>query len=141
MMEDRQEAQALPIPVPVVFPETEPFWTNARKGKLLLPFCTHCAKPVWYPKAFCTACGSFELDWREASGFGEIYSFTEVMKGEGAYRETPGYILALIDLDEGVRMLSNLVDYSRETLRIGQRVKVVFHNSSDDTALPRFTPA
>ncbi|WP_234633571.1 Zn-ribbon domain-containing OB-fold protein [Agrobacterium vitis] len=141
MMEDRQDVQTLPIPVPVVFPETEPFWRNARKGKLLLPFCRHCEKPVWYPKAFCNACGHFELDWREASGFGEIYSFTDVMKGEGAYRDTPGYSLALIDLDEGVRMLSNVVDYSQETLRIGQRVKVVFHNSSDDTALPRFTPA
>lgn len=140
MMSDSQHTDTLPIPVPVVFPETEPFWKGARKGILLLPFCGHCAKAVWYPKAVCNACGSSELDWREASGLGQIYSFTEVFKGEGAYRETPSYILALIDLDEGVRMLSNIVEYGAAPLHIGQRVQVVFHNGSDDTALPRFKP-
>lgn len=134
-------APALPTPIPYVSPETAPFWSAARQGRLVLPVCTQCETPIWYPKAFCSACGSLTVEWQEMTGRGTIYSYTQVHRGEGPYREVPSFVLALVDLDEGVRVLTNIVDAEAADLRIGQPVQVVFHEAGDAAALPRFKPA
>lgn len=133
--------QALPTPIPYISPETAPFWSAARQGQLVLPVCTECETPIWYPKAFCSACGSLRVEWREMSGQGTIYSFTEVHRGEGLYREVASFVLALIDLDEGARVLTNIVEAEPADLHVGQKVQVVFHEAGDEAALPRFRPA
>jgi hypothetical protein len=130
----------LPTPVPFVSPETEPYWSGARAGKLVLPHCAACDHPIWYPKAFCGDCGSLAVEWREASGLGTLYSFTEVHRGEGPYRETAGFVLALVDLDEGARVLTNIVEADPAELAIGQRVRAVFQDAGDAAALVRFSP-
>ena len=130
----------LPAPSPIISTDTARFWEATTRGVLLLQRCTSCNHVIWYPKAFCNACGSFQIDDFEASGKGQIYSFTEVQRGETAYREISGFVLALVELDEGPRMLTNLVDCEPGELRIGKRVQVVFHRASDDAALPRFKP-
>ena len=140
MMDKQTAASSLPTPEPLVFEEAAPFWAGAKNGALMLPFCGGCEKVIWYPKAFCNACGASDVQWRQASGRGELYSFTEVHRGEGAYRDTPSFVLALVDLDEGVRMLTNIVECAPEALRIGQRVGVVFHDAGPVAALPRFKP-
>lgn len=131
----------LPTPEPFISPETRPFWTAAKQGRLDLPFCKSCNHPIWYPKAFCGACGSLDVEWRQVSGEGKIYSYTQVHRGEGPYRDVENYVLALVDLDEGARVLTNIVDADPASLTIGQRVRVVFHEAGDAAALPRFVPA
>ena len=140
MMTDPVAPGGLPTPAPYVSPETRPFWSATKEGRLVLPFCTACGVAIWYPKAFCSACGSLGVDWREASGEATVYSFSEVHRGEGAYREAGRFVLALVDLDEGPRMLTNIVDMPAATIAIGQRVRVVFHDAGDEAALPRFAP-
>ncbi|MDR3516643.1 MAG: Zn-ribbon domain-containing OB-fold protein [Azospirillaceae bacterium] len=131
----------LPTPEPFISPETAPFWLAAKQGRLVLPFCNNCNHAIWYPKAFCGACGTLNVEWRQTSGDGTIYSFTQVHRGEGPYREVESFVLALVDLDEGARLLTNIVDADPASLTIGQRVRVVFHDAGESAALPRFIPA
>lgn len=140
-MEKMLEARMLPTPAPFVSPETAPFWSAAKAGRLVLPFCGICDRAIWYPKKFCGACGTIHVEWRAVSGEGVIYSYTLVHRGEGPYRDTDGYVLALVDIDEGARLLTNIVEAEPATLKIGQRVRVVFHDAGEAAALPRFVPA
>lgn len=133
-------ADTIPTPVPFVSPETEPYWSAARDGRLVLPHCRACDHAIWYPKVFCGQCGSLDVEWREASGFGSLYSHSCVHRGEGPYRETGSFVLALVDLDEGPRVLTNIVDADPAALVVGQRVRAVFHPAGDAAALVRFTP-
>ena len=130
----------LPAPPPLVIPETKPFWDAAKAGRLVLPRCLRCSFVIWYPRQFCPECGHQAVEWIEASGHGSIYSFTIVRRGEGTYRDTPQYVLAFVELQEGPRVLTNVIDCNPEELRIGQRVQAVFCEAGDSAALLRFRP-
>lgn len=134
------EPRTLPAPAPVVSPETEPFWSAAADGRLLLTRCPSCQAIVWYPRALCPECGNPGTEWVEGSGGGAVYSFTINHKGEGAYKGAP-YVLAYVELDEGPRMLTNIVQIAPDDVRIGMRVRAVFEPADDRTALVRFAPA
>ena len=131
----------LPSPAPAVVPETEPFWTATAEGRLVLPKCADCATIIWYPKGICPECGSLDIGWIEASGEGEVYTFTVSRRGEGAYREAVPFVLAYVALDEGPRVMTNIVGCDPESVRIGLRVRAVFHDTGQGNALVRFTPA
>jgi uncharacterized OB-fold protein len=130
----------LPAPPPLVIPETKPFWDATKAARLVLPRCLRCSFVIWYPRQFCPECGHQTVEWFEASGHGSIYTFTIVRRGEGAYRDTPQYVLAFVELEEGPRVLTNLIDCNPEELRIGQRVQAVFCDAGDSAALLRFRP-
>jgi len=130
----------LPAPAPVITADTAAFWAATKNGVLSLQRCSACERTIWYPKAFCNSCGSFDITPFEATGLGEIYSFTQVHRGETAYREVASFVLAMVELDEGVRMLTNIVTTDPATLRIGQRVSVVFDDAGESASLPRFQP-
>jgi uncharacterized OB-fold protein len=131
----------LPAPAPAeITVETRPFWEGTARHALLLQRCDACGVTVWYPRSHCPDCGGRALTWREASGRGRIYSFTVVRRGQGRYRDAAPYVLAYVELDEGVRMLTNVVDADLDRLEIGARVEVVFHDTGEGTALPRFRP-
>jgi uncharacterized OB-fold protein len=95
----------------------------------------------WYPKTLCGSCGSTAVEWIEASGFGNVYSHTVTRRGVGDYRDAVPYVLAYVELDEGPRVMTNIVDCVPEDVEIGQRVEVVFHDTGAGCALPRFRPA
>jgi len=130
----------LPVPSPQVSLEAKPFWNGTKAGKLMLPRCPHCSFVIWYPRQFCPECGHGSVEWFHASGVGSIYSFTIVRRGEGAYRETASYVLAFVDLLEGPRVLTNIIDCDPAQLQIGQGVTAVFCDANDDAALLRFRP-
>jgi uncharacterized OB-fold protein len=132
---------SLPTPAPAVSPEAERFWNATAEGKLLLPRCRACASTFWYPRGLCPSCGATDLEWTEASGQGTIYSFTVIHRGEGAYRDATPYVVAYVELDEGPRLLTNVVDTDPDTVTVGQAVEVVFHDTGEGNALPRFRPA
>ena len=136
--------RVLPAPAPNVLPEVKPFWDATAEGRLVLPRCLECQTLIWYPRPFCPACASTRVEWIEASGRGTIYSFTVNRRGVAdlpAYRDAGVYVLAYVELDEGPRVMTNVVECEPDSVRIGQRVEVVFHDTGQGTALPRFRPA
>ena len=139
-MSEIVEAPALPAPAPEVSPELREFWDATAAGRLLLRRCTACGEAIWYPRPICPFCYSSETVWEQASGRGVIYTYSVVRRGAGPYAGAP-YVLAYVELDEGPRMMTNIVDCRFEDLRIGQRVELVFHRTELGTALPRFRPA
>jgi len=80
------------------------------------------------------------VSWLDAAGTGSVYTFTIVAKGNGAYREAGPYVVAFVELDEGPRLMTNIVDTPPESVFVGQRVAVVFTPTEDGPALPRFRP-
>jgi uncharacterized protein len=130
----------LPAPSPQVNVETQRFWDATAQGKLLLPRCKACGLVIWYPREFCPECNSFDVDWFEASGRGTIYSYTVNRRGQGDYRDL-SYVLAYVELEEGPRVLTNIVDCDHDQIKVGQSVEVVFHATQGGPSLPRFRPA
>jgi uncharacterized protein len=134
------EEPTLPAPTPRVNTDTEEFWTATADGRLLLRRCSACGKAMWYPRPICPSCHSVETTWEEASGLGRIYSFTIVRRPSGAYAGVEPYVLAYVELAEGPRMLTNIVDCDPMTVAVDQEVEVVFHKTAEAMALPRFRP-
>ena len=135
--------KVLPAPAPLVNPEVKPFWEATAEGRLLLPKCLECASLIWYPRPFCPSCASTRVEWIQSSGRGTIYSFTVNRRGQAdlaAYREAGVYVLAYVELEEGPRVMTNIVDCDPDSVSIGQQVEVVFHDTGQGTALPRFRP-
>lgn len=134
-------APSLPARAPAVNPETKPFWDATAEGKLLLSQCDDCQALIWYPRAVCPECSSLRTSWRQVSGRGQIYSYTVNNRGEGPYAGAGPYVLAYVELDEGPRMMTNIVETGDRELAVGLPVEVVFHDTGEGTALPRFRPA
>jgi hypothetical protein len=123
------------IPGPVPRPGTEAYWEGAKSGKLMIKKCSSCGKVHHYPRALCPYCFSEKLAWTEAKGTGSIYSYSVM-------RRTPEpYCIAYVTLDEGVSMMTNIVDCDFDKVRIGQKVKVVFKPSDGGPPVPCWTPA
>ncbi len=123
------------IPAPKVLPETQAYWTAADQGRLLVKRCNSCGQFHHYPRDICPHCLSSDTVWQDAAGTGIVYSFSTMGQGDAAYT------LAFVTLDEGVTLMTNLVDCDPATVRIGDRVKVVFQPSQGGHAVPMFTPA
>jgi len=128
-------SEARKIPAPMVSPETREFWEAAAAGRLLVKHCRACGEAHWYPRAHCPFCFSGATEWRESAGRGTIYSYS-VMR-----RAAAPYAIAYVTLDEGVSMLTNIVDCDFDALRIGQAVAVVFRPTDGGPPVPMFRPA
>jgi uncharacterized protein len=123
------------IPAPEANPETRAFWEAAADGRLLIGKCASCGKPHYYPRAICPLCGGDATETVQASGRGVVYSYS-VMR-----RVPVPYALAYVTLDEGVTMMTNIVDCDLDAIRIGQRVRLVFKPTDGGPPVPMFTPA
>ena len=131
----------LPNPAPFVNPETKPFWDATLQSKLLIKHCDDCSEYYWYPRTICPFCGSFNTSWYEASGKGTIYTFSITRRGQGLYKDTTPFVLSYVQLEEGPRLMTNIVDCDVDALQVGDAVSVVFHDTGEGSALPRFVPA
>jgi uncharacterized OB-fold protein len=130
----------LPVTSPHPTLATATFWDEAAKGRLVLPQCDNCGNVIWYPRRFCPVCHHHGVSWIEACGHGTVYSFTVVRKGHGAWRDVAPYVLAYVELDEGPRVMTNVIDVEPGDVRVGMDVEVAFDRDGD-TVLPRFRPA
>ena len=124
-------------PVPRPTPTEQPFYDACAAGKLVLQRCQSCGHVLFYPRTHCDACQSDQLVWENASGAGTIASYTVVRRGVSADFEAP-YVIALIDLAEGPRMMSQVVDTGPDALAVGLSVRVDFAAWSEDITLPVF---
>jgi uncharacterized protein len=130
----------LPTAEPSPTLETEPFWDAADSGRLVLPRCDACDTVIWYPRLFCPHCHGNEITWIEASGRGTVYSYTVVRKSMGEWKDVVPYVLAYVELDEGPRVLTNVVGCDPDAVEVGQPVEVTFDRSSEGRGVPRFRP-
>jgi uncharacterized OB-fold protein len=126
-------------PLPVVDADSAPFWAALRDRKLTVQWCGACQRHVFYPRALCPHCHAELTEWVECSGNGTIHSYTVARRPAGqAFAADVPYVVVLVDLDEGVRMLSNLVTDDVDGVRIGARVAVRFEDVTDEITLPLF---
>ncbi|MCE2466342.1 MAG: Zn-ribbon domain-containing OB-fold protein [Dehalococcoidia bacterium] len=129
-------------PLPSIAGETRRFWEACRQGKLLVQKCPSCDKFQWYPRGICANCWATEVEWVESSGKGTIWTFTLTSQNR-----TPGfaddvpYVVALVELEEGVRMFCNIVECPPRDVSIGMPVEVTFVRATDQISIPYFKPA
>jgi hypothetical protein len=131
---------------PPVGVEGGPFWDATREGRLLVQWCTSCDQGVFYPRVFCPHCaaGRDALEWRGASGRATVYAPGVEHKPEAAgasFSNGQPYCVALVDLEEGVRMLTNVIGCPPDEVRCGMPVTVTWEPLSDGRQLPLFQPA
>lgn len=128
-------------PVPIPTPETQHFWDGTKENKLLLQRCTSCEAAYFPPRPFCPVCSSREVAVEQASGRGFLYSYVISHRPHPAF-DGP-YSIAVVELDEGPRMMTNIVgcDQTPEALELDMAVEVTFEPITDEITLPLFTPA
>jgi uncharacterized OB-fold protein len=133
------EARTRTWPAPNPSPWSQPFWDAAKAGRLLIQHCKACGRHVFYPRLYCPHCLAPDLGWIEASGRGAIYSFTLVCSNApSAFAAETPYVVAVIRLEEGVRLLSNVVGCEPDELRCEAAVEVVFERKDERFTLPKF---
>lgn len=129
-------------PLPIVDPESAPYWTGLKERRLILKRCRDCGRHHFYPRALCPHCHSDALEWADARGTGSVYSYTVARRPAGpAFKADAPYVVAVVELDEGARMMTNIVTDDVESVRIGQRVAVHFEAVTEEVTLPKFRPA
>ena len=124
-----------PLAAPQVDAATEYFWARAKEGQLVLRQCTACGRSHWYPRALCPFCMG-DTEWASVSGNGTVYSVSVTRKAGPI-----PYALAYVTLDEGVTLLTNIVDCDLDSVKIGQRVAVTFKPAEGGFMIPMFKPA
>ena len=130
-----------PIKAPQIDASTQEFWDAARRGVLRIKHCNACGANHYYPRPFCPKCWSTDVNWFDAAGTGTLYTYSVVHSNDlPAFRDRVPYVVAIVDLDEGPRMETNIVDCPLDELRVGMRVTVAFEDEGE-IVLPRFRPA
>ncbi|QTH25006.1 OB-fold domain-containing protein (plasmid) [Rhizorhabdus wittichii] len=126
-------------PLPTIDMLNAPFWEAAHDGRLVVQQCAICGGHEWTPQLVCSACLSGTLVWTPVSGQGEIYALT-IVRAMQVEAMPPPYVVAIVLLDEGVHMLTNIVDADPQSVRIGQRVEIAFVQERAGISLPCFRP-
>jgi len=126
-------------------PDTQPFWEATKRHELTYQTCNACNAVIFYPRRHCTECGSRDTTWRVSRGEGTVYTFSIVMQSRNpAFAELVPYVLAYVDLDEGFRMMTNIVNVADpvNNMQCGMRVRLHWQDQGDGAiSLPLFVPA
>lgn len=127
--------------LPYPSPETQPFWDGCKRHELMLPFCPKCDAFFFYPRQFCPTCFSWAIEWRKCSGRGTLHTFAIQFRAQMPGFKPP-YISAVVQLDEGPRLVTNLVgvDPMPENIKCDIAVEVVWEDLNDEITIPNFQP-
>ena len=126
---------------PVPEHESAPYWEAARQGRLVVQRCDDCGHTQLYPRSFCLACHG-PVSWMDASGRGVVYSFTVIRQNlSRPFRDWIPYVVALVDLEEGPRLMTNVVGIDPEDVHIGMAVRARFEPVSDEAGIALFEPS
>ncbi len=131
-------------PAPVPMPEAQRFWEGCRRHQLWIPYCNRCQDFFFYPRPFCPRCFDWSVDWRQVSGRGQIYAFAVHFRATNPlWADDVPYVTAIVQLEEGVRLFTHLVEVEPDPQQIhsGMPVEVVFEDLSEEVSLPKFRPA
>ena len=138
MTTTEQPKRPLPRPTRV----SAPFWEAAREHRLVVQQCRLCGNLQHYPRPFCIRCGADTIDWKECSGRGTVYTFTIVRQAATpAFAGRVPYVFAIVELEEGPRMTTNITGCPPEEVRVGMPVVAQFEDASDEVSLITFRPA
>ncbi|WP_326540870.1 Zn-ribbon domain-containing OB-fold protein [Pseudorhodoferax sp.] len=130
-----------PRPAPVPTEATQAFWDATAQGVLLVQRCSACRRTQSIPRPFCRHCGAESPSWERSAGLGSIYTFTVNHRAANAHMaDQLPYVVAVVQLDEGARLMANIVGTPPEAVRIGDRVRVRFLPLSETLSLPQFEP-
>jgi uncharacterized OB-fold protein len=126
------------LPQLVIDSDSRPYWEGLAQGELRIQRCDACSHHVFYPRAICPHCSSGKLSWITAAGKGTIYSYTVAHQAFGPYADEVPFVVAIVELEEGVRMMTRIVGTPHEQVRIGAAVHVTFTPISEEITLPYF---
>jgi uncharacterized OB-fold protein len=127
--------------LPSTDPETQPFWDGLRAGRFLLRHCEACGRDHYYPRPFCPFCWSDDVAWKEASGRGTLYTWSVVHVNDlPPFHERVPYVAAIVELEEGPRVMTNVRGVPFDELAAGMTLVVDFEAISDDVTIPVFRP-
>ncbi len=122
--------------------DTIQFWAAAKEERLLIRHCSACGALSYYPRPFCPKCWSEDVEWAEASGKGTLYTWSVIYSNDmPPFKDRVPYVAAIVDLAEGPRMATNVVECPFDELKVGMALQVVFRPISDDFTIPVFVPA
>lgn len=130
----------LPNPAPTVTQANAAFWAATAEGRFQLQRCNECDTVLWFPRRHCPSCWTENVSTFDASGKGVIYSFTVIRKGAMAYKDAGPFVVAYVELAEGPRVMTNIVECDVETVAVGMPVEIVWHDTGQGNALYRFRP-
>lgn len=130
-------------PLPEASPETEEFWAGLKRHELRIQQCQDCQKHYFYPRFFCPHCHSTNVEWTTVSGKGRLETFAINHRGPPAFMEDGPYVIAIVELDEGPRMMTNLINVEPdpEHVKADMAVEIVYDDVTDEVTLPKFQPA
>lgn len=120
--------------------ETAEFWAATAEGRFLLKRCDDCSAVIWYPRGYCPACSSMSTSWFESTGRGTVYAFSITRKGAGVWAAASPYVIAYVELEEGPRVLTNIVGCDVADVHVGMPVEVSWDDTGEGQALYRFRP-
>ncbi len=133
-------ASMKPFPVPSL--ETRPYWDGCKAHELRIQRCMACGKHQFYPRLYCAQCFSDRVEWVKASGRAKVATFTIVRRPVSpAFADEVPYVVALVTLEEGPTMMTNIVGIAPEQVEIGMPVTVTFDDWSEEISIPKFKPA
>jgi uncharacterized OB-fold protein len=130
-------------PLPTPDPVTKPYWDSLKAHALEIQRCGGCQQMIFYPRPLCPSCMSDDLTWTKVSGRGVVHAFAIPHRSPNpAFASEAPYVVALVELEEGARMMSNLVDVdpTPEAVRVGMAVEIVYDDVTDEVTLPKFRP-
>jgi uncharacterized OB-fold protein len=129
-----------PLPKPHI--DYDAFWDGCRRGALVIQRCSDCGRYRHYPRPLCPECSSWNAEWSEVGGRGRVWSWTIIYhSADPVLADKTPYNIVEVELEEGVRLTSNLIDCGQEEIYVGMPVEVVFEKVNDKVALPRFKRA
>jgi len=128
-------------PLPALDNVSSTYWSAAAEGRLLIQHCPQCGTYQFYPRAMCTECGA-DTEWVEASGRGTVYTFTVIRQnGSEPFRSELPYVVAMIALEEGPRMMGNVTGCPIDDVSIGMPVRAYIAAAEPGTGVPFWEPA
>ena len=135
------DAKKYAKPLPRIDEESKGFWEACQRHQLYVQKCRGCGAFRYYPRALCPSCLSDKTEWVLSSGRGTVYTFTVTYQNQApGFRDSLPYVMAYVELDEGVRLLTNIVDCPPEQVKIGMAVEVTFDDVTPEVTLPKFKP-
>ena len=126
---------------PYIDDDTDPFWEAIERGELAVQRCMACERAVFYPRAICPHCGDDRLRWEKAKTTGVVYSFTVVRRAQSPFDGEVPFVVALVEIEPGFRMMTRLLDCDPQEARIGLAVTLRVAALGDGPLLPCFVPA
>jgi uncharacterized OB-fold protein len=127
--------------LPTIDDDTRPFWQAARERRFLIARCRACGEAHHYPRPFCPRCWSDDVVWEDASGRATLYTYSTVFMNDlPPFKERLPYVAAMVDLDEGPRVMTNVIDCDPTDLSIGMELQIDFREITEEISVPVFRP-